>query len=131
MSFFNHSTIVMSVSALPTQARGRSAVRNGVIFQKQSWPEDAIGLFNLTLQNLVVGSAIQVQASNGVALFSGSAATDTKLIPLSAFAPGSPYNLLKVKVRKGSESPYYQPWETQAVSVVGSQALFVSQIPDE
>jgi hypothetical protein len=94
-------------------------------------PTDPIGTYNLTLTNLAVGSAIQVESQSGVALYNGTAASATVVVPLQAYAPGSPLNDLRIKVRKGSASPFYQPWQTQATAVKGAASIFVSQIPDE
>jgi len=88
-----------------------------------------LGTFALTLTNLVPGSAVQVESGSTVFHF-GITATDTLLINLQAYAAGSPLNNLTIKVRKGSEAPYYQPFRTQATAIVGAQSIYVSQIPD-
>jgi len=95
-------------------------------------PIDPIGTFALTLTNVVVGSAIQIEDQAGTTtLYNGTAATSSPLINLSAYAGGSGLNNLRIKVRKGSASPYYIPWETVTNAVVGSQTIYVAQIPDE
>ena len=95
-------------------------------------PSDAIGNFILTLTNVVVGSAIQIETQDGSStLYNGVAATSSPTINLSAYASGSAYNDLRIKVRKGTSSPYYQPYETLTTAFVGSQSIYVSQIPDE
>jgi hypothetical protein len=101
-------------------------------FGRQRLPTDPVGVFTLTLTNLVVGSAIQVEPqAGGSALYSGTASASTAVIPLQAYAAGSSSNDLRIKVRKGTASPFYQPFETQATAGVGAQTIFVSQIPDE
>jgi len=98
----------------------------------QRLPTDPIGTFALTLTNVVVGSAIQIEDQAGTTtLYNGTAATSSPLINLSAYAGGSGLNNLRIKVRKGSASPYYIPWETVTNAVVGSQTIYVAQIPDE
>lgn len=93
---------------------------------------DPIGTFALTLTNVVVGSAIQIEDQAGTTtLYNGTAATSTPLINLSAYAGGSGLNNLRIKVRKGSASPYYIPWETVTNAFVGSQSIYVAQVPDE
>ena len=93
---------------------------------------DPIGTFALTLTNVVVGSSIQIEDQAGTTtLYNGTAATSSPLINLSAYAGGSGLNNLRIKVRKGSAAPYYIPWETVTTALVGSQSIYVAQIPDE
>ena len=95
-------------------------------------PSDAIGNFILTLTNVVVGSAIQIETQDGtVTLHNSVAVSSSPVINLSAYGAGSPYNALRIKVRKGNSSPYFQPYETLTTGFVGSQSIYVSQIPDE
>ena len=99
---------------------------------RQRLPTDPIGNFALTLTNVVVGSAIQIETQDGSStLYNGVAATSSPTINLSAYAAGSPMNDLRIKVRKGTSSPYYQPYQTLTTAFVGSQSIYVSQIPDE
>ncbi len=112
--------------------RGKFNVNHLVALARQSISTDSIGTFALTLTNVVVGSAIQIEDQAGTTtLYNGTAATSTPLINLSAYAGGSGLNNLRIKVRKGSASPYYIPWETVTVAVVGSQSIYVAQVPDE
>lgn len=104
----------------------------GLAFAHGSLPTDPIGTFALTLLNLVVGSSIQIEDQAGTTtLYNGSAAGMSQLINLDAFAPGSSLNDLRIKVRKGSSAPYYQPYETLATASVGAQSIYVSQIKDD
>lgn len=101
-------------------------------YDHQNLPTDAVGTFNLTLTNVVVGSSVQVEPqAGGAAVYNGVAAASTVSIPITAYAPGSPNNDLRIKVRKGTSSPFYQPYETLATAVVGSQSIFIAQTPDE
>lgn len=112
--------------------RGRFLISALVPVERQSLPTDPVGVFTLTLTNLVAGSAIQIEPqAGGAALYTGTAGASTVVVPLQAYAPGSPNNSLRIKVRKGTTSPFYQPFETQATATVGAQTIFVSQIPDE
>lgn len=113
------------------QSRRRSAFQAafGVFFAPI--PGDSIGAFSLTLENVVVGSAIRVESLAGTTLYSGTATLSTVVISLAAYAPGDALNDLRIKVRKGTSSPYYQPFETLASAFVGAQSIYVSQIPDE
>lgn len=95
-------------------------------------PTDPIGSFTLTLTNVVVGSAVQVEVFSTGAVLSNStaAATDVTLV-LPAYAAGSPLNDLRIKVRKGSSAPFYRPFETLAVAEVGDASIYVAQIEDD
>lgn len=111
--------------------RGRNYVGNFEAVQQQSLPTDPIGVFALTLTNVVPGSAIQIEDQGGTTtLYNGTAAASTVLINLSAYAGGSMLNNLRIKVRKASSAPFYQPYETQAVAFVGSQSIYVFQVLD-
>lgn len=102
------------------------------VFGLQRLPTDPIGTFSLTLTNVVVGSVIQIEDQAGTTtLYNGTAATSTPLINLSAYAGGSGLNDLRIKVRKGTATPFYRPFETLTTAVVGSQSIYVAQIPDE
>ena len=112
--------------------RGRFNVNHLVMLERQTISTDSIGTFALTLTNVVVGSAIQIEDQAGTTtLYNGTAATSTLLINLSAYAGGSGLNSLRIKVRKGSASPFYQPFETLTTAFVGSQSIYVAQIADE
>lgn len=120
------------VTVMPS-GRGRmSAVSSAASVGVCRLPTDAIGTFTLTLTNLVVGSVIEIQdQALTTSLHNSTAGETSKTIVLQAYAAGSPLNSLLIKVRKGSSSPYYQPYETQTTAFVGSQSIYVSQIPDE
>lgn len=114
----------------PSQ-RGRFVLTGLQCLERQSLPDDAIGVFALTLTNVAVGSAIQIEDQAGTTtLYNGVAATSSTLINLSAYAGGSPLNNLRIKIRKGSAAPFYQPWETLVSAFVGSSSIYVAQIPD-
>jgi len=112
--------------------RGIHAMNGFVSLERQTLATDAIGTFALTLTNVVVGSAIQIEDQAGTTtLYNGTAATSSPLINLSAYAGGSALNNLRIKVRKGSSGTTYKPFETLTTAVVGSQSIYVSQIQDE
>lgn len=87
--------------------------------------------YTLTLENVAIGSQVHVETTAGAAVYSVAAATSTVVLPLQAYETGSPLNSLRVKVRKGSSAPYYQPWETLATATPGGASIYVTQIPDE
>lgn len=123
-----HPHALMSFSGLST-SRSRAVGMNG--FSVAALPTDPIGGFTVTLTNLVIGSAIQVESTAGQVLLNQAADASTEVLALQAYSAGSSLNNLRIKVRKGSASPYYQPWETLTTAIVGSQSIYVSQIPDE
>ena len=103
-------------------------------FSTQHLFTDPIGTFTLTLTNVAVGSTLRVESqSAGTSLYDGTAATTSPAITLSCYAGGGTNDLnnLRIKVRKGTTSPFYQPYETLATAIVGAQSIFVSQISDE
>ena len=95
-------------------------------------PTDPIGAFTLTLTNVVIGSRIHIETQgDGTTLHDSVADATDETISLSAYAAGSPYNALRIKVRKGTGSPTYKPFETLTTAIVGAQSIYVGQIPDE
>lgn len=102
------------------------------IFGVVRLPTDPIGAFVLTLNNVVVGSAIQIEDQAGTTtLYNGTAASSSPVINLNAYAGGNSLNSLRIKVRKGSSGITYKPFETLTTAVVGAQSIYVSQIQDE
>lgn len=86
--------------------------------------------FTLTLQGVVSGSSVQVQdQANTTTLYNGTATGVDVVIPITV--TGTALDNLRIKVRKGSASPFYLPWETLATAVSGGTSIYVSQTPDE
>ena len=113
-------------------ARGKTISRGGITLGVCRLPTDPFGTFSLTLTNVVVGSRIHVETQgDGTALHDSVADATDETISLSAYASGSAYNALRIKVRKGTGSPTYKPFETLATAIVGAQSIYVGQIPDE
>lgn len=122
---------VATVYPLPT-SRGRQYSNEGGFVSAARLTTDPIGTFTLTLTNVVVGSSTQVETQDGVTVyFNRTAISATEVFVLSAYSLGSPGNNLRIKVRKGTASPFYRPWETLATAVVGNASIYVAQIPDE
>lgn len=121
----------MSISGYGMVLKRTALVVPGGTYGVTREPTDAVGAFALTLNNLVPGSAVQVQTAAGAPLYNATAAGSTLLVPLTAYAAGSPLNDLQIKVRKGSSAPYYQPWTTFVQAAPGAASIFVSQTPDE
>ena len=118
-------------SALASRGRGPATLPAGAVIWEQLRPTDPLGVFTLTLTNVVVGSRVHVELqAAGTSLYDATAAASTVVITLSGYAPGSPNNDLRIKVRKGSSATYYKPYETLTTAIVGEQSIYVSQIPD-
>lgn len=84
----------------------------------------------LTLENVVVGSQILVRdQANTTTHYLGLAADSTVVLTLTVY--GSALDNWTIRVRSGSNAPFYQPWSTQANVAEGASAIYVSQIPDE
>lgn len=128
---FDYMPDLASTLELPA-GRGRFISAGLVWIEQQTYATDSIGTFALTLTNVVVGSAIQIEDQAGTTtLYNGTAATSSPLINLSAYAGGSGLNDLRIKVRKASTGVTYKPFETLTTAVVGAQSIYVSQIQDE
>lgn len=123
-----HPFALMTFSGLATSKSRSTGIGS---FSVAALPTDPLGAFSLTLTNLVIGSAVQIEATDGTPLDNRTVDTTTEVFSLSAYAAGSPLNNLRIKVRKGSAAPFYQPWETLATATPGSASIYVSQIPDE
>lgn len=125
------SSPFMFASALKTRGRGKVVWHAGQAVWEALRPTDPLGVFTLTLTNVVVGSRVHVELqAAGTTLYDDTAAASTVVITLSGYAPGSPNNDLRIKVRKGSSATYYKPYETLTTAIVGEQSIYVSQIPD-
>lgn len=109
----------------------RSYIAGSGQWSEQKSATDAIGQFTLTLTNVVAGSAMQIETLTGSVLVNRTAASSTETFQLPTYSVGSATNDVVVKVRKGSASPYYRPYQTQVTTFLGAQTVFVSQIPDE
>jgi hypothetical protein len=113
-------------------ARGNAVHLGSFAMGVARLPCDPIGNFTLTLTNLIVGSAIQIEDQAGTTTLHNQVCDATsETIVLSAYASGSPLNSLRIKVRKGSAAPYYRPFETLTTAIVGSQSIYIAQIPDD
>lgn len=119
-----------SVYPIPATRQLQYCCEHGYL-SAAAFATDPVGNFSLTLTNVIAGSAIQIETQDGTTtLHNSTAAGSTVNITLSAYGAGSALNDLRIKVRKGSAAPYYQPYETLTTAVVGAQSIYVSQIPD-
>jgi hypothetical protein len=114
-----------------SSSNARMSVHFGHAIERQALPTDPIGSMTLTLTNVVVGSTYDVENGVGDVAASGTASSSTVSMSIPVYQSGNPRNALKIKVRKGSASPYYQPYETQASASLSPQSLFINQLSDE
>ena len=104
---------------------------SGMAFDHQNLATDVVGSFALTLTNLVIGSAIRIEVSSTGALIEfRTAASASEVFTVPAYSVGSVLNDLRIRARKGTAAPKYQPFETQATASVGSQSIFIAQVAD-
>lgn len=116
----------------PTESLGIEPVCGVSTFGIKRLPTDSIGNNSLTLTNLVIGSAVEVEvASGGTVIVNTTAAATSLVLTIPVYQQGSTSNSIRIKVRKGSASPYYRPYETLFTVAVGSASVYISQTPDE
>jgi hypothetical protein len=135
----------MNVTIIPTQTRVlcrqwarvveesvKTCSQQGCgVYSVQKSATDSIGSTTLTLTNVVVGSAIRIEVQTTGALVESRTATLTaEVFALSYYESGAAANDLRIKVRKGSGSPLYKPFETLATIGAAAQSSYIAQIPD-
>ena len=92
-------------------------------------PSEPISTTTLTLTNVVSGSAWRVEdTADDSQVDAGTASGSTVNASVPWFGAD---RTLRIKVRKGTASTYYKPFETQAVVGGSTVSVFISQIPDE
>ena len=92
-------------------------------------PSEPISTTTLTLTNVVSGSAWRVEdTADNSQVDAGTASGSTVNASVPWFGTD---RTLRIKVRKGTASTYYKPFETQAVVGGSTVSVFISQIPDE
>ena len=116
------------------QGRGRSfpAFAGGIAYGMARFATDPTGTFTLRLKNLVVGSRVRVEVQTTGSLvdeFIVSSTDQDRSINL--YASGNANNNLRIKVRQGSSSPTYRPFETYAQAQQGVVIAYISQESDE
>ncbi len=116
-----------------SSVRGRHRSSRFCSLSRQLLTTDPVDTYGFTLTNVVVGSFWQIEELvAGTVIASGTAGSSTVFNTLDVYSLGSAKNDLRVKVRKASGSPYYQPYETQlTITAGGSSSIFVNQVRDD
>ena len=84
----------------------------------------------LTLTNVVTGSRVHVSDQAGTVVhYDDIAAASTVAITQPVY--GDTRDNWRIRVRKASDSPAYQPYETLMTATAGSSSLYIAQIQDE
>ena len=119
-----------NVSTLSYPAtRGLMSPNLGVVLSQQRLATDSVGTYVLTLTNLVSGSAIMVEGKDDSALIEYRvAASSSEVFNVPVYGAGGQSNILRIKVRKGTAAPKYQPFETIATARVGSESIYINQV---
>ena len=120
----------LSVRFLPT-SRGRQYPSEGGYLSAARLATDSLGNMTLTLTNVVVGSRIRIEEQVAGTLVDERTATGTtEVFTVPVYSGGSASNDLRIKVRKGTSGPKYQPFETLAVAAIGTQSVYIAQVAD-
>jgi hypothetical protein len=126
-----------TVEALDINIRGVSYINGLISITRQLLPTDSIGVHDLTLFNVPAGARVHVESQDGSTTISDEVASGTNgtfvtyTKSIAVYQAGSALNDWRIKVRKGSSSPYYIPYETIMTASIGSSSLYLSMIPDE
>lgn len=127
---------------LEPATRGPMTPNHGIVYARQRLPDDPIGTFLLTLDNIVIGSRWRVEvASTGDVAASpggdgeGEADASPEVLTLYLYPQGNPRNDLRIIVRKGTAAPKYLPFESFATAAAGGiqvgVSVYIAQVPDQ
>lgn len=112
-------------------SRGPMCPNHGVAVSRGRLPTDAVGTCALTIQNAVVGSRYRIEvASTGALVAEGDMAAADFSVSVPYYAVGNASNTLRIKVRKGTTAPKYQPFQTQVTAGPSGALAYISQVPD-
>lgn len=103
----------------------------GTVIALQRLPTDAIGTCSVRIQNAVTGSRYRIEVSStGTLVAEGDVSSADFSVSVPLYPAGNAANTLKVKIRKGTTAPKYQPFETQVTAVSAGALAYVSQVLD-
>lgn len=112
-----------------TKGRGKVSLHGAGPSWRQLLATDSPGNTSLTLQNVVSGSRYRVEDTNlSDALVTEGNASGGDIV-LSVPYYTSPHTF-RIKVRKGTSAPKYQPFEILSVVTSSGASVYVSQVAD-
>lgn len=119
MLVFRTADLYLNAGALAAPAAASS----------QIFASDPIGVSTLTIKNMVAGSHWRLETKlTGAYVAEGDATGADLAVALSYYQPPQ---TLALKVRKGTASPYYRPYDTETAVGAANASVFISQISDE
>lgn len=128
--FLEQNCQTAGTSEYPTN-RGPFRVGGFQALTKIRLSTDQIGTHTLTLTNVVVDSRILIiWTSNATVVYNNLAAASTVVISIPVYGAGQPGNDLTIRIRKATNAPYYQPYETQFTAYQGASTIYISQALD-
>lgn len=111
--------------------RGPMLPNFGVVLARQRLSTDSIGTCSVRVQNAVTGSRYRIEVSStGTLVAEGDVSSADFSVSVPLYPAGNAANTLKVKIRKGTTAPKYQPFETQVTAVSAGALAYVSQVLD-
>lgn len=129
--FGSSHPILATIGTLP-DTRGPLELAHGTIVGRSRLPTDALGVCAVAIENAVVGSRYRIEvASTGALVADGDVSAANFSVNVPFYAAGNPANTLRLKIRKGTTSPFYRPFETQLVSSESGARAYILQQLDE
>lgn len=112
-----------------TKGRGKVSLYGAAPSWRQLLATDSPGNTSLTLQNVVSGSRYRVEDTNlsDALVTEGNAAGGDIVLSVPYYT--SPHTF-RIKVRKGTSAPKYQPFEILSVVTSSGASVYVSQVSD-
>jgi hypothetical protein len=120
---------LFAVVPVPASRRRQHATEGGYL-SRGALPTDALFAVSLTLQNVADGSRYRIEDTADNSEVASGVQSGTGDIVISGLDYFGANRTFRIKVRKATGSPKYQPFETQVVVGAGGGSSFVSQIPD-
>lgn len=121
------STVLATMYAYHTADIGQWSTSNGNTMGRSRLPGEALFDVPITLTNVVVGSSWRVEETDGTNIGSGTAISGTVTLNVPFYGAN---RQIIIKVRKGTTSPKYQPYQMPAVVTEYGSSVFVVQVPD-
>lgn len=84
----------------------------------------------LTLTNIIAGSSVLIVSQDGGTVhYNGTSAGSTFNQTITLY--GDSRDQWRIRVRKGTSAPYYQPWETLLTATAAGASIYVAQVADD